>query len=79
LSSVRAGDVDEVDIPARNQFAPVRFKRLIAPVLRESFGARRVARANRDLVTKRLPSDTMDQLNMPVFRPAAGWPKPTGA
>ena len=44
---VGAGDVDEVDVLARHQLAPVRFEGLIAPILGEGFNACRVARANR--------------------------------
>ena len=44
---VRARDVDEVDVLAGDQVAPVRLEGLVAPICREGLGARRVARANR--------------------------------
>ena len=33
------GDVDKVDVRALNEFAPVRFGGLIAPILREGLAA----------------------------------------
>ena len=43
---VRAGDVDDIDILSADKGAPVRFHRLISPVLREGMGALGVARAD---------------------------------